>query len=325
MDATMMAAIVGAMAAVLLVAYAVYQVAYPERSAADRLAEFTGGADGDRADPFTVGSVGPTRAGRTEGGLRKQHADVSGLVRKAGKLGVGGEAQVVALQEELAQAGFRGRNAVEVFGAARSLGAIVLGLLGLLLVPKESAWLVALGPLAGMAAGYYAPQLYVSNARQHRLEALMRGFPDALDLLVSTVEAGLGLDAAFRRVADELESATPELAHELQSVTYEVNAGIPRVEALRRLAARCGLDELTSLVNVLIQAERFGTSVSRALRVHSQHVRTKRMHRAETKAAQVSPKLTIAMILFILPCLVFVLLGPAIISVYRLMAASGSA
>jgi tight adherence protein C len=325
MDATALAAIMGAVAAVLLVAFAVYQFAFPERSAADRLAEFTGGSEGAGAEPLGAATLGGTRGGRTEAGLRKQGAEVSGLVKRAGQLGVGGESQAVALQEQLMQAGFRGRNAVELFGAARSLGAIVLGLLGLLLVPKTNAALVALGALAGMALGYYAPAIYVSNARQHRLEALMRGFPDALDLLVSTVEAGLGLDAAFRRVAEELESATPELAHELQSVTYEVNAGIPRVEALRRLAGRCGLDELTSLVNVLVQAERFGTSVSRALRVHSQHVRTKRMHKAETKAAQVSPKLTIAMILFILPCLIFVLLGPAIISVYRLLTSTGAA
>ena len=139
------------------------------------------------------------------------------------------------------------------------------------------------------------------------------------DLLVSCVEAGLGLDAAFRRVSEEMEAASPLLARELQLVTAEVNAGVPRSEALKHLGDRTGLDDVNALVNVLVQAERFGTSVSRALRVHSEHVRVRRMQRAEEKAAQVSPKLTVAMILFILPCLIAVLIGPAAISVIRMV------
>ena len=138
---------------------------------------------------------------------------------------------------------------------------------------------------------------------------------DALDLLVSSVEAGLGLDAAFRRVSKEMESAAPALVRELQAVNYEVEAGIPRTTALRHLDERTGLQEVNSLVNVLLQAERFGTSVAEALRVHSELVRKKRMLAAEENAAKISPKLTLAMIIFILPLLFTVLAGPAAINV----------
>jgi tight adherence protein C len=143
----------------------------------------------------------------------------------------------------------------------------------------------------------------------------MNSFPDALDLLVSSVEAGLGLDAAFRRVSKEMESAAPALARELQAVNYEVEAGVPRTTALRHLDERTGLQEVNSLVNVLLQAERFGTSVAEALRIHSDLVRRKRMLAAEESAAKISPKLTLAMILFILPLLFTVLVGPAAINV----------
>ena len=165
--------------------------------------------------------------------------------------------------------------------------------------------------------GYYIPSVYVSNRLENRKEELLKPFPDALDLLVSSVEAGLGLDAAFRRVSLEMESAAPLLARELQTVNNEVAAGVPRIEALRKLDYRTGLGEVNALVNVLMQAERFGTSVAKALRIHAELVRKKRMLAAEESAARISPKLTVAMILFILPGLVIVLAGPAFINVVR--------
>ena len=129
--------------------------------------------------------------------------------------------------------------------------------------------------------------------------------------------AGLGVDAAFQRVAKEIAPAAPELAVELQQVNHEVSGGIPRIQALRRLDRRTGLAEVNSLVNVLTQADRFGTSIAHALRIHSDMVRTKRMLAAEEQAAQIAPKLTVAMILFILPSLFIVLIGPAGINVFR--------
>jgi tight adherence protein C len=192
-------------------------------------------------------------------------------------------------------------------------------LLIFLLLPKSSVAWMAFSSLLGATIGYYAPYLYVQNRVQKRRTDLLRSFPDAMDLLVSTVEAGLGLDSAFRRVAEELETAAPDLARELQMVTHEVNSGVPRLEALRHLDDRTGVDEIGALVNVLVQADRFGTSVARALRVHGEHTRTKRMQRAEQAAAKVSPKLTVLMILFILPCLVIVLIGPAIVQVKNIV------
>ena len=251
---------------------------------------------------------------RTKGG-------VSGFTKTAAKLSGGTEDELVQLRKTLFQAGFRGRDAVMVYSALRTVLLVVVGLMCLIVAPGDKIVYRLMGGLMGAAAGYYLPQLYISNIVQKRQAELLKGFPDALDLLVSCVEAGLGLDIAFRRVADETIVSAPALARELQLVSAEVAAGVPRADAMRHLAERTGLDEILSLVNVLVQAERFGTSVAKALRVHSEHVRTRRMQRAEEKAAQVSPKLTIIMILFILPCLMMVLMGPALIRVKNLFGA----
>jgi tight adherence protein C len=171
--------------------------------------------------------------------------------------------------------------------------------------------------------GYMLPQIYVSSRISARQKSLLQPFPDALDLLVTSVEAGLGVDAAFRRVATELEAAAPELALEFQLVNNEISAGVARPDALKHLAVRTGLKEIKALVNMLTQAERFGTSIARAMRIHSDLTRQKRMARAEEAAAKVSPKLTVVMILFLLPCLFIVLLGPAIIKVKNLLMSEG--
>ena len=286
-------------AAVVLFGFAVWQFITPKNAAAERLAEFTGGPD--RAE-F------PTR--------------LSSLTRSAALLASGSETEIQATRKWLVQAGFRTKSAPEVYGAARTLGLVggaLVGFLGAGVLGRLTLAGGLIGVLLGATAGYYTPLLYVSNTLTKRKERILRAFPDGLDLLVSAVEAGLGVDSAFRRVADEMDIAAPELSLELQLVTHEVQGGIPRVDALRRLEERVGLDDVTSLVNVLIQAERFGSSVARALRVHSEHIRIKRMQRAETKAAQVSPKLTIVMILFILPTLLIILLGPAAISMKNIL------
>jgi tight adherence protein C len=171
--------------------------------------------------------------------------------------------------------------------------------------------------LGSAAAGYYLPAFLLDWRIRQRQAAILRPFPDALDLLVCCVEAGLGIDAALRRVASEMESAAPELSQELHLVNNEIAAGVQRADALKRLDARTGLNEMGSLVSVLIQADRFGTSIAKALRIHAELVRAKRMLAAEEKAAQISPKLTVAMILFILPTLMAVLIGPAILNISK--------
>ncbi|MFZ5482448.1 MAG: type II secretion system F family protein [Myxococcota bacterium] len=302
MDPTLVVAMGVTFLAVLGVGGAAYMALSPQRTAADRIAEFTGG---------------PEEAASGKGRFGE-------LAQSAARLAVSDQEQLAALRKRLLQAGYRERNAVEIFSALRVIGAIFLGVGSFLVFPnlifKTTKLQNMIGAaLAGAAAGYYLPAIWVTNVLQKRQSDLMKAFPDALDLLVSSVEAGLGIDAAFRRVAEEMENAAPELARELQFVSHEVNAGVPRVEALKHLADRTGLEEISQLVNVLVQAERFGTSVAKALRVHSDLVRTKRMQRAEEKAAQVSPKLTVIMILFILPCLVIILIGPAIINVKNIL------
>lgn len=280
---------------------AVFQVLNPSRTASDRLAEIG----------TTAGPEQQTTAIRS--------ARLAALTNTAARLSVSDEEQLAALRKRLLQAGYRDRNAVEIYSALRTVGALVFAMFAFLAVAnKPLVWIVG-GALVGAAAGYYFPAIWVTNVLQKRQAELLKAFPDALDLLVSCVEAGLGLDAAFRRVAEEMENAAPDLSRELQLVTAEVNAGVPRTEALKHLSDRTGLDDIGALVNVLVQAERFGTSVSRALRVHSEHVRTRRMQRAEERAAQVSPKLTVAMILFILPCLIIILIGPALINVKNVL------
>ena len=187
----------------------------------------------------------------------------------------------------------------------------------LLILPEMNTSQLLMIGLIMASIGYYAPGFVVTSRIEGRQKAIMKSFPDALDLLVSSVEAGLGLDAAFRRVADEIEAPAPVLAGELKAVNQEVTAGVSRVEALRHLDQRTGLEDMKQLVNVLAQAERFGTSVARALRVHADLVRTKRQLKAEEKAAQISPKLTVVMILFIMPSLFAILLGPAMVQVFR--------
>jgi tight adherence protein C len=221
----------------------------------------------------------------------------------------------------LQQAGFRGRNGPQVYNAIRAGLALALPALVYLLLHTQIATPIYLlfFIVLSSTVGYYGPSLYITNRIRRRQEALLKPFPDALDLLVSCVEAGLGVDAAFQRVAKEIDTAAPELSRELQQVNFEVSAGVPRIEALRHLDRRTGLREVNALVNVLTQSERFGTSVAHALRIHSELVRTKRMLAAEERAAQISPKLTVAMILFILPSLIIILIGPAIINVVRVL------
>jgi tight adherence protein C len=165
--------------------------------------------------------------------------------------------------------------------------------------------------------GYMVPEMWLVGrirARQHRLRLAV---PDGLDLLVICVEAGLGLDHALLRVSQELEIAHPELSEELQLVNAEMRVGKTRVEALRELARRTGLDDIKALVAMLVQTERFGTSIAQSLRVHSDDLRLKRRQRAEELAAKISVKMVPVLVFFIFPALMIVILGPAFIAIAR--------
>lgn len=225
--------------------------------------------------------------------------------------------ELARLQSRLQQGGLRGEHAGSIFLATKMILASTL-LASFLWInsqranPIEPAFLVA---IVAFAVGFYLPEAWLSSRARRRQTAIERGLPDALDLLVTCVEAGLGLDASLQRVADEVRLAWPELSGELQTTFLEVRAGIPRVEAFRRLAARTGVRDLKSLSATLTQTELFGTSVALALRIQAEGIRVRRMQRAEEKAAYVAVKMTLPLILCILPSLMAVVVGPAMLNI----------
>jgi len=172
-------------------------------------------------------------------------------------------------------------------------------------------------PLLAAVVGYLLPELWLMwriQARQHRLRL---GLPDALDMLVICVEAGLGLDQAIMRVAQELRITHPQLSEELQLVNMEMRVGKTRLEAMRELARRTGVEDIKALVAMLIQTERFGTSIAQSLRVHSDDLRMKRRQRAEEMSAKTTVKMVPPLVFFIFPALMVVILGPAVIMLMR--------
>jgi tight adherence protein C len=172
-------------------------------------------------------------------------------------------------------------------------------------------------PLLAAVVGYLLPELWLMwriQARQHRLRL---GLPDALDMLVICVEAGLGLDQAIMRVAQELRITHPQLSDELQLVNMEMRVGKTRLEAMRELARRTGVEDIKALVAMLIQTERFGTSIAQSLRVHSDDLRMKRRQRAEEMSAKTTVKMVPPLVFFIFPALMVVILGPAVITLMR--------
>ena len=218
--------------------------------------------------------------------------------------------EIGKLKERLIHSGYRGSEALTVFFGIRLGMAILLFVLGTSpLIPKSSL----LAGLAGAAFGYLLPSMALGRMAQRRQHRIRLSLPDALDLLVVSVEAGLGLDQAIQRVSDELAFAHPELCGELRLINLELRAGKGRAEALRNLAERTGVDDLSSLAAMLIQTDKFGTSVARSLRIHSETLRTKRRQRAEEAAAKTGVKMVFPLVVCIFPAIWVVTIGPAAI------------
>jgi tight adherence protein C len=172
--------------------------------------------------------------------------------------------------------------------------------------------------LVGVPAfGFFLPRFVLKRLIKKRQHLITIGLPDALDLTVICVEAGLALDQAMQRVGEDLRHAHPELSDEFHLVNLEMRAGKPRSEALRNLSERTGVNDIRALVGTLVQTDRFGTSVAQALRVHSDSLRTERRQRAEEQAAKTTIKMVIPLVLFVLPSIIFVTLGPAVIQLIR--------
>ncbi len=220
-------------------------------------------------------------------------------------------------------AGFRNPSAPAVYFTAKTVLALLFPALLYLYVSTTGSTLQGNRLLAALllvaAIGYYLPNIILRRMVFLRQREIFEAFPDALDLMTICVEAGLAMDAAIARVADEMKLNSPILSEELHLVTLELRAGASKEKALRNLALRTGVEDVDTLVAMLIQAERFGTSIGASLRVHADSLRTKRRQRAEEAAAKIALKLLFPLIFCIFPSLLLVLLGPAFIQIYRIL------
>jgi tight adherence protein C len=266
-----------------------------------------------------------SRGGRPDVGgssLAKGAAKV--LVRLGDMLGTGkgSSKRADTLRLLLVRAGFRHPAALNVFLGARvllTLAAFVLAAAVGVFALDFTFWdAIQMAVWPGLAA-FLLIRVWLRRRVAARQEAIRRGLPDALDLLVVCVEAGLGMDAGIFRVGQELEHAHRELSDELKAMTLEMRAGKLRQHAFKDMAVRIGLEDMNSLVAVLIQTESFGTSIARALRVFAEDMRVKRFHRAEEIAARLPVKIAIPLILFIFPSIFVALLGPVVIQVIELL------
>lgn len=214
----------------------------------------------------------------------------------------------------LIQAGYRDAYYVNYYFGIRVImaGAAFLLTVALLDGFTNPALLIGL-----TALGFILPRFILKRMIRDRQNRIRLGLPDALDLTVICVEAGLALDQALMRVGQDLHHAHPDLSDEFHLVNLEMRAGKPRAEALRNLVDRTGVDDIRSLVGTLIQTDRFGTSVAQALRVHSDSLRTERRQRAEEQAAKTTIKMVPPLVIFVLPSIIFVTIGPAVIELVR--------
>src|SRR6266545_3116153 len=218
------------------------------------------------------------------------------------------------LQRSLTRAGYPRFGAVVIYSAAE----VVLPLLLFLITAMLLGFSSGLVPGLFLAAlGYVAPSFYVSYRSKERDRAIRNGLPDALDLLTVCVEAGSGIDQAIAKAGEELQMSHPELAAELAMVTTEMRAGKPRMQAFKNFANRTGVDDVRSLVSMLVQTDRFGTSIADALRVHADTSRTKRRQMAEERAGKVAVKLVFPLALCLFPALYVVCFGPVVVKIYR--------
>ncbi len=233
-----------------------------------------------------------------------------GVVKRLGEKAPRSMNEMGSLRQRLVQAGYRRDEALTVFFGIRVMFALALFVLFSTSIVVKANLMLALG---GLGLGYILPGMVLARLAKRRAHRIRLSLADALDLLVVSVEAGLGLDQALQRVGAELSSAYPDLSDELRLVNLELRAGKARAEALRNLGQRSGVDDLNSLVTMLIQTDKFGTSVAQSLRVYSETLRTKRRQRAEEAAAKTGVKMVFPLVFCIFPAIWVVTIGPAAI------------
>ena len=228
--------------------------------------------------------------------------------------------EVSKLEKSFLQAGFR-RDISTIFFGAKVAMALLLPILFFFVKVSAFKAMPALqftfATLALAMIGFYFPNVWISKRIAQRKDQIFKGFPDALDLMVVCVEAGTSLDAAITKVGDEMALGNKTLSNEFKLLSLELRAGKSRKEALQNLARRCNLDDINSLVTLLIQTDKFGTSVAQALRVYSDSMRTTRQQKAEEQAAKLPVKMIFPMIFFLFPALAVVVLGPGMIRMVK--------
>jgi len=257
-----------------------------------------------RLEELTVGGTGP----REEAGPRLK--SLIGLLKRVGEKAPRSPKELGALRLRLVQAGYRRDEALTIFFGIRVTFALLLfAVLSTSIVTRPNITFA----LGGLGFGYLLPGMALARRAKARAHKIRLALADMLDLLVVSVEAGLGLDQAIQRVGSELAFAYPELSDELRLINLELRAGKARAEALRNLADRTGVDDLSSLVTMLIQTDKFGTSVAQSLRVYSETLRTKRRQRAEEAAAKTGVKMVFPLVFCIFPAIWVVTIGPAAI------------
>jgi tight adherence protein C len=222
-------------------------------------------------------------------------------------------AEMSVVQQRLVRAGYRSGSGVKLFYGAKVVVPLILCVLAFTTgVGSYSPFFVY---LVAIGLGFLAPDFWLGNRIAARQARIRRGLPDVLDLLVICIEAGLSLDQAVARTVEELNMAQPAICDELAIVVLEQRAGLPRADAWKHFAERTNVDSVRNLVSVLVQSEKFGTSIAKNLRVHSDTLRTQRRQTVEEQAAKTTVKLVFPLVLFIFPSLFLVTLGPAVITV----------
>ena len=233
----------------------------------------------------------------------------------------GNEKEMSQLKEKLMNAGFRRESAPVVFKSIQFAGVVVGlvagGVFGMIADGMNQG--MAMKTAIGMILGFMVPNLFLEQLVKARKQKIFLGLPDALDLMVVCVEAGLGMDQALRKVAEEMAKSHPEIGEEFSIANQQLQFARPRAEVLKALGLRSGVEDLKQLASILIQADKFGSSVAAALRVQSDAMRVKRRQIAEEKAAKTAVQMIFPLVLFIFPGIFVVLVGPAAINMYRNM------
>ena len=293
-------------AAVSMAAFAFYTTTVTERNpVALRLRELR----------MLHGSTASVNYGRRPGAFLKLIAQLGGfLPAKDG---------ADALRTGLVRAGFRRADAPLIFMGSKIVTAVALPLIWMAFgyATARSVGNVMLFSVLMAFVGFYLPTIYIAMRQRQRHGEILSALPDGLDLMVVCVEAGLGLGAALQRVGVEIRLGSPQLSEELALVNQEMQTGIARTDALRNLAERTGVDDVYSLVAMLIQTDRLGTSVAQSLRAHADSMRTRRRQRAEQMARKASIKLAFPLVFLIFPALLVIILGPAGIQLLKALSA----